>query len=93
MNIPLLNKLKEGYYLSLEELETLQSDLNCRIIEQDLPGTYKGLTVQESNTGYVICINSALNDQSKLEVLAHELSHIAEDDFANEKTLQEKESK
>lgn len=57
-----------------------------RLIE--LPYKVNGLTVCDENGFYNIYINSRLSLELQNKAYKHELSHIAEDDFYNDKPIE-----
>ena len=58
-----------------------------RLIE--LPYKVKGMTVCDENGFYNIYINSLLSPEIQAETLRHEMTHIKENDFYNDKTIEE----
>ncbi len=54
------------------------------IREIKMPLTVRAFTVPDSNGDYNIYINMDLSDEAKKKSLAHEKSHIQNDDFSKD---------
>ena len=60
--------------------------------EVSLPFEVKGIvTPNAEDDSFSIYINSRLSDDQKRKALKHEIDHIENDDFYNEKTIEEVE--
>lgn len=58
--------------------------------EVPLPYEVKGMvTPDENDDGYNIYINSRLSEDQKRKALKHEVDHIENDDFYNDKPIEE----
>lgn len=58
----------------------------------ELPYKVEGMTVCDEDGFYNIYINSLLPPEVQSEALKHEMTHIEENDFYNDKTIEECES-
>lgn len=61
--------------------------MNYMIRYVDMPTHTRGVTVEDGNGFYNIYINSKLSVAMQQEAIAHELGHIARNDFSLETTL------
>ena len=62
--------------------------------EVTMPFEVKGVvTPNAEDDGFNIYINSRLSDDQKLKALKHEIDHIENDDFYNDKPIEEIERK
>ena len=86
----LIDKIEKG--LTQDEYYYILSQLNCCVIEVDLPMTVRGLTMKNDD-GYMVYVNSLMNERLMRRALKHELLHIYDEDFAKEGSLLEKEMK
>lgn len=60
--------------------------------EVSLPFEVKGIvTPNAEDDSFSIYINSRLSDDQKRKALKHEIDHIENDDFYNDKTIEEVE--
>ena len=53
-----------------------------RLKELQLPATIRAFTVPDADGDYDIIINADLCDAAKLRAFKHEITHIANNDFA-----------
>ncbi len=58
----------------------------------DFPIAVKGVTAMDDNGFYNIYINSRLSFEEQKRAIAHEMEHIAREDFFSYDTLEEVES-
>ena len=62
--------------------------------EVSLPFEVKGMvTPNAEDDGFNIYINSRLSDDQKRKALKHEIDHIEDDDFYNDKPIEEIEKR
>ena len=86
----IIDRLEEG--LSQEEYFSLLANLNCSVIETELPLKVKGLTLKDDN-GYMVYVNTLLTPVNMRKALKHEFLHIMDEDFSKEGNLLVREMK
>lgn len=85
----LIDKIITG--LTTEEYHYLLVELNCSVIQTDLPLTSFGFTLR-SDDGYLVYINTRTSDEQQRITLQHEFRHIYDEDFKQGKALHIKEN-
>lgn len=86
----IIDRLEDG--LNQEEYFSLLANLNCSVIETELPIKVKGLTLKYDN-GYMVYVNTLLTPVNMRKALKHEFLHILNGDFTDDRSLIEKEMK
>lgn len=76
--LELINMIEEG--ISIDDYYSLIADLNCAIVEVNLPAKCKGFTLNKGG-GHIVYINSLHSFTQKKKTLKHELLHIFNNHF------------
>ena len=66
--------------MTIKEYYGIMADLNCAIVETDLPMASKGFTLK-NECEYVVYLNNNYSAEVMKETLDHEISHIVRGDF------------
>lgn len=86
--LELINKIKTG--IDHEDYYHLLTELNCAVVETELPPKCKGFTLN-GEEGHIVYINNVITPDQQRAALMHEFLHVYNEDFSNEKRLDEKE--
>ena len=86
----IINRIEEG--LTIEDFYSLISELNCSVVEVDLPLQTDGFTIQDIECGSIIYLNSLSSERARRKAFKHEIEHLYYDDFSNKKSLLVKEA-
>lgn len=86
----IIERLEDG--ISQEEYFSLLANLNCSVIETELPLKVKGLTLKYED-GYMVYVNTLLTPENMRKALKHEFFHILDEDFSKEGNLLVREMK
>lgn len=66
-------------------------ELRIRIFKAALPEGVNGLSCPDGN-GYLIAVNSKVDELEQIAIIFHEVLHIWHDDFKNDRPVQEIEA-
>lgn len=86
----MIYKLKNDIPLNEEECQAVQYELNCNIETANLPKKFAGQVIKRKDR-HLILINSNLAEKKKKQAIIHELEHILNNDFNDDKNIIEKE--
>ena len=86
----MIYKLKNNIPLNEEEHQAIQYELNCSFRMANMPKTFAGQVLKRKDK-HLILINTNLAEEKRKEVIIHELEHILNSDFNDEKNIEEKE--